>query len=329
MGRMDGKVALITGAARGQGRSHAVRLAEEGAQIVAVDICAQIETAAYQLSTTDDLEQTVKLVEDLDRRIIARTADVRDVAALRRVVEDGVAEFGHIDVVCANAGIASFVPALQIDQQTWDDVIDVNLTGVWKTIQAALPQMVERGRGGTIIITSSVAGLMGFPNLVHYSAAKHGVVGMMRVLAQELAPHNIRVNTVNPTTVDTPMCMNEAFFRLARPDLEDPTADDTAEAMRGLNTLPIPWSTRSTSATPCCGLPPTRPGTSPASRCPLTPGSAKRLAERPSSCRNEQTRRTWPGSHARLPRRRTSSNSVGSATADRGCRRPPRPGNVD
>jgi SDR family mycofactocin-dependent oxidoreductase len=241
MGRMDGKVALITGAARGQGRSHAVRLAEEGAEIIAIDICAQIETACYEMPTTDDLDQTVKLVEDLDRRIIARTADVRDLAALKRVVDEAVAELGHIDVVCANAGIVSFVPALEIDEQTWDEVIDVNLTGVWKTIKAALPPMIARGQGGTIIITSSVAGLMGFPNLVHYSSAKHGVVGMMRVLAQELAPHNIRVNTVNPTTVDTTMCMNNSFFRLARPDLDNPTAADAAEAMRGLNTLPIPW----------------------------------------------------------------------------------------
>jgi SDR family mycofactocin-dependent oxidoreductase len=241
MGRMAGKVALITGAARGQGRSHALRLAEEGADIVAVDICAQVATACYQMPTADDLEHTVKLVEGLDRRIVAGQADVRDLAALQRVVEEAVAELGQIDVVCANAGIGSFLPALEIDEQTWDDVIDINLTGVWKTIRAALPPMIERGEGGAIVITSSVAGLMGFPNLAHYSAAKHGVVGVMRVLAQELAPHNIRVNTVNPTTVDTPMCMNETFFRLARPDLDDPRAEDMAEAMRGLNTLPIPW----------------------------------------------------------------------------------------
>jgi len=180
MGRMDGKVALITGAARGQGRSHAVRLAEEGAEIVALDICAQVETAPYDMPTADDLAQTVKLVEDLDRRIVARQADVRDLAALERVVQEGISEFGHIDVVCANAGIGTIASALEMDELTWDQMIDINLTGVWKTIKAAIPPMIERGQGGAIIVTSSVAGLFGFPNLAHYSAAKHGVVGIMR-----------------------------------------------------------------------------------------------------------------------------------------------------
>jgi len=241
MGRMDGKVALITGAARGQGRSHAVRLAEEGAEIVALDICAQVETAPYDMPTADDLAETVKLVEDLDRRIVAREADVRDLAALERVVQEGISEFGHIDVVCANAGIGTIASAVDMDEPTWDQMIDINLTGVWKTIKAAIPPMIERGAGGAIIITSSVAGLFGFPNLAHYSAAKHGVVGIMRVLAQELAPHMIRVNTVNPTTVNTPMIMSDAFIRLVRPDLENPTATDMGEGFKGLNCLPIPW----------------------------------------------------------------------------------------
>ena len=241
MGRMDGKVALITGAARGQGRSHAVRLAEEGAEIVALDICAQVETAPYDMPTGDDLAETVKLVEDLDRRIVAREADVRDLAALQRVVEEGISEFGHIDVVCANAGIGTIASALEMDELTWDQMIDINLTGVWKTIKAAIPPMIERGQGGAIIITSSVAGLVGFPNLAHYSAAKHGVVGIMRVLAQELAPYMIRVNTVNPTTVNTPMIMSDAFINLVRPDLDNPTATDMGEAFKGLNCLPIPW----------------------------------------------------------------------------------------
>jgi SDR family mycofactocin-dependent oxidoreductase len=241
MGRMDGKVALITGAARGQGRSHAVRLAEEGAEIIALDICAQVETAPYDMPTADDLAETVKLVEDLDRRIVAREADVRDLAALQRVVEEGISEFGHIDVVCANAGIGTIASAIEMDELTWDQMIDINLTGVWKTIKAAIPPMIERGQGGAIIITSSVAGLFGFPNLAHYSAAKHGVVGIMRVLAQELAPYMIRVNTVNPTSVNTPMIMSDAFINLIRPDLENPTATDMGEAFRGLNCLPIPW----------------------------------------------------------------------------------------
>jgi len=238
---MDGKVAFITGAARGQGRSHALRLAEEGAEIIAVDLCRPVETAPYELATADDLAETAKLVEELDRRIVAREADVRDLAQLQAVVQEGVSEFGHIDVVCANAGIAGSAPALEMDEGVWQEMIDINLTGVWKTIRAAVAPMVERRQGGAVIITSSVAGLAGFPNLSHYSAAKHGVVGLMRVLAQELAPYMIRVNTVNPTTVDTPMVNNDAIFRLFRPDLENPTRDDAAEALIGLNALPIPW----------------------------------------------------------------------------------------
>jgi SDR family mycofactocin-dependent oxidoreductase len=241
MGRMEGKVAFITGAARGQGRSHALRLAEEGAEIIAVDVCQQVDTVPYGMSTADDLAETAKLVEEFDRRILARQADVRDFGQLEQVVQEGISEFGHIDVVCANAGIASLAPALDLDEQTWNDMIDINLTGVWKTIKAAVRPMVERRQGGAVIITSSVAGLMGFGNLAHYTAAKHGVVGLMRVLAQELAPYMIRVNTVNPTAVNTPMINNSAFYELFRPDLENPTRDDTAEAFMGLNALPIPW----------------------------------------------------------------------------------------
>ena len=241
MGRMDGKVALITGAARGQGRSHALRLAEEGAEIIAVDLCRNVETAPYEQATPDDLAETGKLVEELDRRILAREADVRDLDALKGVVAEGASEFGHIDVVCANAGIASFAPSLEMDERVWAEMIDINLSGVWKTVKAAAAPMVERRQGGAIIITSSVAGLFGFPNLSAYSAAKHGVVGLMRCLAQELAPYMIRVNTVNPTTVNTPMLMNDALYGLFRPDIETPTREDMGEAMTGLNALPIPW----------------------------------------------------------------------------------------
>ena len=239
MGRMDGKVAFITGAARGQGRSHALRLAQEGAEIIALDLCQPIESVPYALPTGGDLAETVKLVEDLDRRIVAREADVRDFGQLESVVAEGISEFGHIDVVCANAGIGSWAPALEMEEQMWQEMIDINLTGVWKTIKAAVKPMVERRQGGAVIITSSVAGLFGFPNLVHYSAAKHGVVGIMRVLAQELAPYMIRVNTVNPTTVNTPMVVNDAAPLLFRPDLENPTIDDMTEALSGLNALPI------------------------------------------------------------------------------------------
>jgi SDR family mycofactocin-dependent oxidoreductase len=241
MGRVEGKVAFITGAARGQGRSHALRLAEEGADIIAVDLCEPVKTAPYGMPTPDDLAETAKLVEDHDRRIVTRQADVRDLAQLQAAVQEGISELGHIDIVCANAGIASFAPSLEMEENVWDEMIDINLSGVWRTIRAAVPPMVERGQGGSVIITSSVAGLFGFPNLSAYSSAKHGVVGLMRTLAQELAPYMIRVNTVNPTTVDTPMINNDAFYGLIRPDLPAASRDEMGEAMIGLNSLPIPW----------------------------------------------------------------------------------------
>jgi (+)-trans-carveol dehydrogenase len=241
MGRVEGKVAFITGAARGQGRSHALRLAEEGADIIAVDICQSLPTVPYQGATRADLDGTAKLVEDLDRRIVIREADVRDLGQMQAAVNEGLSELGHIDIVCCNAGIATFAPALEMDEQTWQEMIDINLTGVWKTIRAAVPPMVDRRQGGSIIITSSVAGLEGFPNLSHYSSAKHGIVGLMRTLTQELAPYMIRVNSVHPTTVDTPMVNNEAAYQLFRPDLTNPSRDDAGAALVGLNSLPIPW----------------------------------------------------------------------------------------
>jgi SDR family mycofactocin-dependent oxidoreductase len=241
MGRLEGKVAFITGAARGQGRSHAVRLAEEGADIIAVDICQSLPTVPYPGATPEDLAGTAKLVEDLDRRIVAREADVRDLGQLEAAVQEGLSELGHIDIICCNAGIGTFAPALEMDEEMWQEMIDINLTGVWKTIRAAAPPMVERRQGGSIIITSSAAGLFGFPNLASYSSAKHGIVGLMRTLTQELAPYMIRVNSVHPTTVNTPMIINDAFSRLIRPDLVDPKPEDLGVAFMGLNALPVPW----------------------------------------------------------------------------------------
>ncbi|QTJ70246.1 mycofactocin-coupled SDR family oxidoreductase (plasmid) [Rhodococcus sp. ZPP] len=241
MGRLTGKVALVTGAARGQGRSHAVRMAEEGADVIAVDLCDQIATVGYPLASRDDLDQTVKQVEALDRRIVAEQGDVRDLAAMRGLVERGVAELGPIDIVVANAGI--FSPALTIDmeEQAWHDVIDTNLTGVWNIVRAAAPGMVERGAGGSMILISSTAGIKGLPMLGHYTAAKHGVVGLMKSLAQELGPHRIRVNTIHPSSVNTPLVQNDVMYKLFRPDLENPGASDFGELFQTLHLLPEQW----------------------------------------------------------------------------------------
>ncbi len=240
MGRVEGKVAFVTGAARGQGRSHAIRLAEEGADIIAVDICAQIDSVGYPMATPDDLAQTVKEVEALDRRIVATQADVRDYTALKTAVDDGVAQLGRLDIVAANAGIASFEPTDSMDEQMWQDMIDVNLTGVWHTVKAAIPHLRAAG-GGSIILTSSTAGIKGMGNLAHYVAAKHGVVGLMRTLANELAPDMIRVNSVHPTSVSTDMIHNSVTYELFAPDLDHPTRDQIGERFQAMNALPIPW----------------------------------------------------------------------------------------
>jgi len=241
MGRVDGKVALITGAARGQGRSHAIRLAEEGADIIAVDICTDLDTTGYAGATGEDLDITTKLVEELDRQIIARQVDVRDSAGLTAVVDEAVGELGHIDIVLGNAGICSFGLSWELSDEVWQEMIDVNLTGVWKTTKAAIPHMIARGSGGSIILTSSVAGLTGVGLGAHYSAAKHGVVGLMRTLAVELAQQGIRVNSVHPTTVETPMVDNPALFQVMVPTVENPTREQVCDVITGLNAMKVPW----------------------------------------------------------------------------------------
>ncbi|MCU1477104.1 MAG: NAD(P)-dependent oxidoreductase [Subtercola sp.] len=242
MGRVEGKVAFITGAARGQGRSHAIRLAQEGADIIAIDVLEDTPYAPYKGSTADDLAETVRQVEALDRRIIATKADVRDFDAIKAAVDDGVAQLGRLDIVSANAGISTAMNHSEnLTEDEWSDMINVNLSGVWRTTKAAIPHIKAGGRGGSIILTSSDAGLFAYENISHYVSAKHGVVGLMRTLALELAPDMIRVNSIHPTTVNTPMVMNEATFKLFRPDLENPTVDDFAAAATTMNALPIPW----------------------------------------------------------------------------------------
>jgi SDR family mycofactocin-dependent oxidoreductase len=210
MGKLEGQVSFITGAARGQGRAHALRLAAEGADVIAVDVCQQLPVVPYPMSTREDLDETVRLVKDLGRRIVAFEADVRDGEALQQAFDDGINQLGPATIVVANAGIGP--GGFATDDEQWDVVIDVNLKGVWNTGRVAIPSMIEHGQGGAIVLTSSTGGLTGSPSniagMLGYTAAKHGVIGLMRSWANYLAPHNIRVNSVAPTTVRTPMANN-------------------------------------------------------------------------------------------------------------------------
>jgi SDR family mycofactocin-dependent oxidoreductase len=243
MGLVDRKVALVTGAGRGQGRSHALKLAAEGADVIAVDIGGgQVETISYALASEADLDTTVSAIEAMGRRAVKAVADVRSLSELQAAVDAGLAELGKIDIVCANAGIGSWAVAWEMTEQQWKDMIDINLTGVFNATRAALPSMVERGEGGSVVLTSSTAGLRAYANTAHYTAAKHGVIGLMKVLAQEAGPHRIRVNAVCPTTVRTPLVINDSTFELFAPHLENPTEDDVREPFESLNILPgVAW----------------------------------------------------------------------------------------
>ncbi|OZE82105.1 SDR family mycofactocin-dependent oxidoreductase [Rhodococcus sp. 15-649-1-2] len=242
-GRLEGKVAFITGAARGQGRSHAVRLAQEGADIIAVDICENIDTVTpfYPLATEDELAETAAQVEALDRRIFARRADVRDLDQLQAVFDEGVAEMGRVDIVVANAGIATYGLSWELTSQQWKDMVDVNLTGVFHTAKVAIPALIEAGNGGSIVFTSSIGGLKGIQHVAHYVAAKHGIVGLMRTMANELGQYKIRVNTVHPTNVDTIMIQNPGTYSMFAPGDPEPTQDKAMAGFMSLNTLPVPW----------------------------------------------------------------------------------------
>jgi len=241
-GRVEGKVAFISGAARGQGRSHAVRLAQEGADIIAVDICGPIENMAYPPSTPEDLAETADLVKALDRRIVTAEVDVRDYDALKAVVDGGVEQLGRLDIIVANAGIGTVGKKLhKLSEKIWQDMIDVNLSGVWHTVKAGVPHLIAGGRGGSIVLTGSVGSHKALAHTGHYIAAKHGVLGLMRSFAVELGQHMIRVNSVHPSQVNTPMTMNDLTFRLFRPDLENPGPDDFAPFSQMMHTLPIPW----------------------------------------------------------------------------------------
>jgi len=241
-GRVEGKVAFISGIARGQGRSHAIRLAQEGADIIGVDFLDTVPGSVADPATQADLDETVRAVEALDRRIIVSKADVRDYDAVKSAVDAGVAELGRLDIVSANAGVSTVGGTTEeVSEEVWNATLGVNLTGVWHTAKAAVPHIKAGGQGGSIILTSSEAGLRAFYGAAAYVSSKHGVIGLMRTLALELAPFNIRVNSIHPTQVDTPMVMNDTTYGMFSPDKPNATKEDFAVASQAVNALPIPW----------------------------------------------------------------------------------------
>jgi SDR family mycofactocin-dependent oxidoreductase len=240
-GEWSGKVAFITGVARGQGRSHALEFARRGADIGGLDICHPIATVPYAMAELSDLKQTAQEIESLGGRALLEVADVRDPAAVQGVVARVIHAFGRIDVVLTNAGVFSVGDPLTLSPASWQDVLDVNLTGVWNTVQACLPAMVESGNGGSIVMTSSIGGVQGLLQCPHYVASKHGVIGLMRSLANELGQYRIRVNAVCPTNVNTPMIQNPANYRTFRPDLEDPRREDIIDVASSTHILDVPW----------------------------------------------------------------------------------------
>jgi SDR family mycofactocin-dependent oxidoreductase len=237
-GTLHGRVALITGAARGQGRAHATRLANEGADIIAIDICGPAsDTITYPAATPEDLNETVRAVKSAGRNILARKVDVRDGDALHEVVADGIEQFARLDIVIANAGVLSWGRLWELTGEQWDCVIDVNLSGTWRTLRAAVPAMIEAGNGGSIIIVSSAAGLKATPGNGHYSASKHGLVGLANALALEVGEFGIRVNSIHPYSVDTQMIEREAMMafldaRRWRVDEAEPCTRENGTAQR-------------------------------------------------------------------------------------------------
>ncbi len=239
--RFEDKVVFITNAARGQGREAAVRFAAEGANVIGVDLAAQLESIPYPMATPEDLATTVAQVEQVGGAMVSRVADVRDLAALEGAVAEGLERFGRLDMVVANAGVMATSLFTELSEAAWDEIVGTNLTGVWKTVRAAAPAIIEADRGGSVVVTSSIAGLKGMWVSAPYVASKHGVTGLMKTMALELSPNNIRVNSVHPSSVRTPMIENEYFTGVMRGDLENPTFEDVADVLNPMQALDLPW----------------------------------------------------------------------------------------
>jgi (+)-trans-carveol dehydrogenase len=242
MGRLTNRVALISGVARGQGRSHALRLVSEGVSIIGFDGLCTYDTVPYKQATQEDLDETVRLIEEAGGKVYAGRADVRERGEIERIIKEGTAEVGPIDIVIANAGIGiNSRPFWEVSQQEWDDVIGVCLTGVWNTVSAAVPSMIAAGNGGSVVITSSAAAIKAAPQLSAYIAAKTGVIGMMRSMASDLAPHRIRINCIAPTAVPTDFVLNDRLYQIFSPDSPEPSLEDAKKVMRGMHPLGEPW----------------------------------------------------------------------------------------
>ena len=240
MQRFNDKVVMVTGGGRGQGRSHALGFAREGAHVVACDLLEDLPTVPYSLSTAADLAETKRLVESAERECLALRCDVRSTEQIASVVAEAVQHFGRIDVLVANAGIASIATIAEMTDLAWETMLDINLTGVFRSMRAVIPHMTGRG-SGRIVATSSVVGRQGSPNIGHYVAAKWGVIGLVKSAALELADKGITVNVVAPTSVGTTMIHNAAFKQLFLPDISDPTDTQFADAYQALNPIPVPW----------------------------------------------------------------------------------------
>jgi (+)-trans-carveol dehydrogenase len=242
MGRLTNKVALISGVARGQGRSHALRLVSEGVSVIGFDGLCTYDTVPYKQATREDLDETVRLVKEAGGKVYAGRADVRERGEIERIIKEVTAEVGPIDIVIANAGIGiNSRPFWEVSQQEWDDVIGVCLTGVWNTVSAAVPSMIAAGNGGSVVITSSAAAIKAAPQLSAYIAAKTGVIGMMRSMASDLAPHRIRINCIAPTAVPTDFVLNDRLYQIFSPNSPEPNLEDAKKVMRAMHPLGEPW----------------------------------------------------------------------------------------